>query len=701
MSQTAVSEPTQQRAPTTSTPPAKSLGALFCALGIGLAGTAFISFFTHWYEAVVHSMVPRQLIVYALAPLVFFLIFLVVAGVNPLLRWLVPRVGFGRREVLIILSMWLLTGVISFKSMATPVLHAIGTVLNPALERPMMKRVDFKSYLRPELFLPAQATRDYYYGMQDGATRVPWRSVPWVLWKEPLFFWVPFMVVAVVFASALVQMVHRQWSKHELLTFPMAEYADSFLNIEPQRAFPAIFYDRIFWIGFLAMFFVYLINGLHSWFPQMIEVPLVYQHTHLVREFAFLDKYCGREAYSLFRGVIYPFLVCLAVLLPTEISLTCWLGWVLTILATGFYFLFTGEVIGPTQNNFIQYGMYVAMFVMIILIGRREYGRILHLAFTWKRTDDLALRNAAIACRLFVLAFAALVALLTYAGMDWFIALVLTCSFALVLVLLARMAAEVGLPWLNNFSGMAHGLPLKMLGATAIGPKTLAVLAAVGGMLDIHTDYHVASQETIYRKLEEKPGAGIGRWQFNLILFITTLAAIGAAFFFTLWNNYSYGAQKETRIRSAIQSQLEGASTEINRLQIEGRAAEAQETTGLAKLRLARAEEGFWRFFLYGAVVVAGCALLRLRFTWWPFHPLPFLLISTWTLSRFYVSFFLGWIIKITLLRIWGGKVFIRSKPFFMGVITGQVVAAGLWVTVGGIYYVCTGKVPPGMNFFG
>jgi hypothetical protein len=135
---------------------------------------------------------------------------------------------------------------------------------------------------------------------------------------------------------------------------------------------------------------------------------------------------------------------------------------------------------------------------------------------------------------------------------------------------------------------------------------------------------------------------------------------------------------------------------DIMRLQVEGQAERLDKVSGLAKLALARSESSFWRYFLYGVVLVGGCAFMRLRFAWWPFHPLPLLFLNTWIMSRLYFSFLLGWVIKTALTRIGGGRVFVRSRPFFIGVIAGQVVVSCLWLFVGGIYYAVKGDKPPG-----
>lgn len=679
---------------TPPSPPARTALAFLLAL----AGVLLLSFFVHWYEVVIFQNASPQLIVNSLAPLVMFLVMLVVGVVNPLLMRFAPSLVLGGRELFLIASLWLFTGVICYTTLASPAIHTAGNALNPAIEQPMMKRVGFVDFLAPGLFLPAEATKDFYYGRGDGTSRIAPGHIPWHLWWKPLAFWTPLVAGMIVLSVALVRMVHRQWSKHELLSFPIAEFVHSTLAREPSRPFPAIGYNRIFWSGFLVVCLVFLVNGLSLWFPKMISIPLAYQHSDLIKKFPFLSNYCGREAYSLFRGMVYPAIVAIAVLLPSEISLTCWLGWVLMILATGFYFLGTGEVIGVAETTQIQSGMFVAMLAVIAFIGRREYAGIVRHAFTRRPAADKVLREAAIACRVFVGAFLGLTVLLTLAGLDWFLALVMVGSFSLVVLLAARMTAEIGIPWLVNFSSVAHTLPLKVLGSAALGPQGIAVLAVVGAIFGHDMTNSIAAQETTRGKLAEAHRGSVGgalRWLFPLGVAVALAATIAC----TLWDNYSFGSRQEQRLSADLRTRMDTASVEINRLQIEGRAG-GEEPGGLGRLVRAKSESGFWRYFLYGVAIVGGCAFLRLRFTWWPLHPLPLLLINTWCLSRLYVSFLIGWLIKVALVRIGGGKVFTHAKPFFLGIIAGQVVIAVLWIIIGVIYYLRTGSQPPPIHFF-
>jgi hypothetical protein len=669
--------------------------ARFLAWSLGLGGLLFIAGITHWYEVIAVGSPYGELLPSALVPLVLFLMLVLVLALNPFLHRRAPAWHLRRPELLLVLGLWLVASVATYSNLAELGVESAGTAFNAQQQQTLTKRMGLTKYLNPNLFLPAPATGNFYFGAGEGTERIPFGKVPWQLWWRPMLFWVPLLVIMVVLSASLVRTLHRQWSRHELLTYPLANVAEALLGTEPGRAYPAVCYQRAFWAGVGLTALLYTVNGLAAYFPLMIKIPLQYYDIDLIKNFPFLSKYCGSEAYSLFRGMVFPFLVAIAVLLPTDVSLTCWLGWVLMVLGTGFYFLVTGENIGGTETDFIRIGMYVAVLGLILFIGRREYWNILRCA-AGRRDPDEAVRAAAGACRVFAVSCLGLAGLLVYAGLDCLTAATLVAAFSLMVVLIARLTAEVGLPWLSTFGGQATLFPLKLLGAAALGPHSLAVLAAVGGALDMVTTNTAAAQQTTWGKLtEDLPRRQRPNLSLQVGLLVALVAGIGAI----LWDNYSYGARRDQSMPGGGDgwvTRMQHASQDASRLQIEG----LTQATGLARLKLIRVEPKFWRFFLYGAAVIIGCAALRLRFSWWPLHPLPFLLFNTWCLSRLYVCFFLGWVIKTAIVQIGGGRVFTKSKPFFIGVIYGEVLVCGIWAVVGTIYHLVTGNTAPSMGIW-
>ncbi|MCC7517739.1 MAG: hypothetical protein IT578_00990 [Verrucomicrobiae bacterium] len=688
--------------PSTGAPEARNrLAAWLLALALGFGGVVFLSFLIPWFETVIfRQVVPSQLVGNALVPGTLFLFFLLVALLNPALRRFLPSCALDRRHLLAVLALWVLAGLVALNTLG-PILHASGVSFAPPKETAEMKRLQVLKNLNPALHLPADASRAYYFGLEDGMSRVALSKVPWRAWMGPLAFAVLLSVAMVVMAAALVRVVHRQWSRHELLTYPLADFLSGLLTTEPGRAFPPLLRDRFFWGGFVLIAFVLAVNGLRLWFPQMVEIPLGFSQIHLLKEFPFLSKYCGSEGYSLLRGFAFPFMVSIAVLLPTEVSLTCWVSWVLFVLGTGGWFLATGE---PLQLVPLQNGLAVAMGAILVFIGRHEYRAILRHAVRLAPPDDPGLRGAVTACRIFVLAAILLWTLFVRAGLDWPLAGLCVGSLSLGLLLCARITAEIGIPFLPGFTGTVATIPLKLLGPAVFGPQGLVVVNSLNFSCNSEQGNSVAAQETSRRKLEEPEGAGwVGR--LNGILTAGLALSLAATTFFILWNNYSFGARQETRFLNGLFSAEKGASlalvgAEIGRLRVESSGALDSAAGGFQRLWRAKPEKQYWRFFSLGVVLVGGCALLRLRFSGWPFHPLPLLLLGSYILSRLYFAFLLGWLIKVALLRIAGGRVFARSKPFFFGVIAGSVAMSGFWLVVGILYYLSQDIIPPVVNFF-
>jgi hypothetical protein len=667
---------------------------LAVALIIGFVGVAFIAFFTHWYETVLcQQQENQQLTNLSLPPLVVFMVFMLLLCVNPVLRAITPNLQLRRRELFVLLSMWLLTAAVTYLSFMNPIVVLAGEMMGPGLDNPAMKRVEFKEALPANLFLDRDASALFYYGKGD--VRLPLSAVPWLAWLKPMVYWVPFMLVVLVLSAALVGIVQRQWSRHELIAFPIADVQGFLLEQKPHRAFPEIFHQKLFWYGFGMVAFIFLLNGLSVWFPLMPDIRLQFWYSDLVFEFTFLSKYCCNFAFSLFRLLVHPYMVALAVLLPLELSFTCWFGWILMIAFTGVNFLFTGDAFTEAGSGHWQAGSYFGIFLFILVVGWREYAAIAYHAFTFRRSEDPELRRAAWAGRIFVLAFAGLVGMLMLAGLDWILALLIALAFVLMSLMIMRLTAELGMPYLGNFWHIVRFIPLNMLGAAAVGPKNLALFSTMSAPFDTMPANTPVANETTYRKLQEGQRRGLPGWSFNAILLATAIIAIACATVAHLWDDYSFGARREQVMRVYLIKYVVNNTTPLmSRLQAEGKAEELNSASGLGRLRHAKSEPRFWRYFMYGFIGVCLFGFMRLRFTWWPLHPLPLLFFNTWAMSRFFFCFFLGWLIKLALAKIGGGETYVKSKPFFVGMIVGQMVTLTIWVIVGAIYFAITGTPP-------
>ena len=91
---------------------------------------------------------------------------------------------------------------------------------------------------------------------------------------------------------------------------------------------------------------------------------------------------------------------------------------------------------------------------------------------------------------------------------------------------------------------------------------------------------------------------------------------------------------------------------------------------------------GTWLHTAIGGGFMAFLMFMRYRFLWWPIHPVAYPISAVCWMEQLWFSIFIAWIIKSVLTRYGGNKVYKASKPFFLGLILGQLVAAGLWFVI-------------------
>jgi hypothetical protein len=75
-------------------------------------------------------------------------------------------------------------------------------------------------------------------------------------------------------------------------------------------------------------------------------------------------------------------------------------------------------------------------------------------------------------------------------------------------------------------------------------------------------------------------------------------------------------------------------------------------------------------------------ALLRARYTWFPFHPMGFALGVGGTVDRWWFALLLCTVIKGAVIRYGGVRGFQKTAPFFMGLVLGNYVIACFWTLV-------------------
>ena len=97
-----------------------------------------------------------------------------------------------------------------------------------------------------------------------------------------------------------------------------------------------------------------------------------------------------------------------------------------------------------------------------------------------------------------------------------------------------------------------------------------------------------------------------------------------------------------------------------------------------------------WRkmtFLGSGIVLAAFLYTMRYRYTWWPFHPLGLAAGPAYPVTNVIFPIFLGSIAKFVIMRLGGAKSYRAARPFFVGLIMGYYVGAGISFFVDWIWF--------------
>ncbi|KKN05538.1 hypothetical protein LCGC14_1086240 [marine sediment metagenome] len=191
------------------------------------------------------------------------------------------------------------------------------------------------------------------------------------------------------------------------------------------------------------------------------------------------------------------------------------------------------------------------------------------------------------------------------------------------------------------------------------------------------------------------------RWALALgaLAIVVFVVALTAAVPFGLWVDHSYGVARGEGFSTAAPWYLFNmVSRQADRLADTGLLAASNGYSTLERMTGASADPRCLTALAAGAAVVLGLMWLRLRFTWWPIHPILFLIWGTWAARVTAFSFLLGWLIKTLTKRF--GLQHTAVKPFMIGVIAGDLCGGILWMIVGAVYWAATGEQPPRYHVF-
>jgi len=88
---------------------------------------------------------------------------------------------------------------------------------------------------------------------------------------------------------------------------------------------------------------------------------------------------------------------------------------------------------------------------------------------------------------------------------------------------------------------------------------------------------------------------------------------------------------------------------------------------------------GAINFMFLGGLFTIFLTVMRMRFLWWPFHPVGYALSMNFGIDYIWFTLVIGSVIKWGILRFGGLGALRKASPFFLGLILGEYAVGSFW----------------------
>jgi hypothetical protein len=506
-------------------------------------------------------------------------------------------------------------------------------------------------------------------------------EIPWHAWFAMLTGWgifLLFMYGALFFVALLLR---KQWIENEVLAFPLVRLPLQMVETTGNEERPSgsqFWTNRAMWAGCVVAFFFHFLRGMNNFFPDW---PVLKSFQGNTVNIAFPEA--PWDAIGPIRLEIYLGAIGLAYLLTNDAVFSCWffyffmrgqyvvaaqLGYPVVGLSTGVY---DSDV---NMRGFQNAGAWLMMASLLLWSARRHLVDMARSA--WRGSDEgvndvTGLRSSEPFTSRFTFSglLLSVIGLLTwswFAGINLLAAVLFFTFFVLGSIVIARIAVEIGFLYPEMPFYPVEVMSTGFVGTSALGAASLTKLAFLQPMLmsDMRTStlpafLHVMklahAQEMKPRALRRLLGASL----------VAIAAAAIVTVAMTLMTFYSSGALTSYKFYAVDgpQAPLRGTINLINQ----------QPGVNLTN----------WPWMALGASMVWGMMLARSRWLWFPLHPLGYLVSSAYGIKRLWLSFFLGWLVKLAIVKFGGTDGYVKARPFMIGLILGNVTAMVGWMLIG------------------
>lgn len=464
-----------------------------------------------------------------------------------------------------------------------------------------------------------------------------------VPWLRPVAWWTLFVMAVVWTMLCMASLFRKQWD-HERLNYPIAE-----IPVQVLTRPASLFRSRLLWLGASIGAAGQIINLFHSLYPSVPGVPIGVQY--------FWAQTYPWNAAGPLPISSFPFAYGLTFLLPTQLGFSCW-----------FFMLFSRvELVGAAMMGYTEWGKfpYVQQQGVGAILGVALavlYAARGHLAMAWRevwrptgesRGEPMTYRMAVVG---FLVGVAVLVGFAVGAGMRWQTAVLYLGILLVIVLVVARIRAELGLPTYELYQVGADQVLQRVAGTSAWTRSDLTVMTLFFWLSRTHRQFPMQTQVDALR-IGERTGARLS--SLTAVVLLASLLGTVAAFWAYLHTMYQVGFESAKFRGPAI-----WAFGNEPWQKLDGWFLSPQ-----------RPDVGTMTAYAFGCLFTLFLAAMRVRFVWWPFHPVGYLVAGSFGLFRLWLPIFVSWLVKVLLLRYGGLRAYRQALPFFIGLILGEFVA--------------------------
>lgn len=583
-------------------------------------------------------------------PAAFFLLFVFMTTVHLLLRRIWPHGAFTRGELITIMIMMMVATAIPTRGVTGMLLPMISGAYYYASPENKWAELIHPHLAEWTLVSDPEAVRGFY----EGAGGEP--HIPWSAWLPGLLAWLLFYAAFYLMLISLLAILRRQWVEHERLPFPIAQVPLAmFEEGNSGSVIPPFFRNRSMWLGFAIPLLVGFLNGLHHYYPQVATINLSAQ-------------------FELFRGTPLRFglnflMLGFAYFINISIAFSLWffyLLWVVENHFIGVMGLNTARAeLGPWSHSFAGHqgmGALIALVASGLWFGRDHLRQVWRKGMGFDRSADdsgeiMSYRSALLG---FLVGAVGMGVWLWQAGLPGWIAPLFVFAALVIFTGLTRAVVEGGLPTISP-AMVPAGFVVTAVGVPALGA---AGMVATGHSLIWSGELLVFMMAPLANGMRLGSETGGNRRRLFWAIGIAMLISLAISVWFTLHLAYKHGAVNLHR-QFSVTFATYPAKFALQKL---------NDPTGPSLVG--------WLWMLGGGIVMGLLIVARQRFVGWGLHPLGFAVAPGWTMGVLWSSIMLAWLIKRTILKYGGAKLYERTKPFFMGLIMGQLAIGGLWLII-------------------